>query len=117
EAARPSRTNDTDNCVRTVPLTCSRADLNAVATPRVPFSSMRTSLQWNTTPPAPPAGFIGDPAILHPIAGSPCGTNFCRVEGTGLPAGGVQTNLWSVLGKKASVCGNGMVEPDRKSVV
>ena len=103
--------NFTDDCLLSVPPTCGPAGLNAFTTPLAPFSWISTWLQWDTTPPAPPAGFIGDPAILHPIAGSPCGTNFFRVEGPGLPAGGVQTNLWSVLGKKASVCGNGMVEP------
>src|SRR5207237_149459 len=46
----------------------------------------------------------------HPVTGSPCGTNFFRVEGPGLPAGGVQTNLWSVLGKKVSICGNGVLD-------
>src|SRR5439155_21840626 len=73
-------------------------------------ASVQTGTAWQT-PPAPPAGFIGDPAVLHTITGSPCGTNFFRVEGPGLPHGGVETNLWSVLGKKVSVCGNGMVEP------
>ncbi|MBI5944059.1 MAG: IPT/TIG domain-containing protein, partial [Chloroflexi bacterium] len=34
--------------------------------------------------PAAPAGYIGDPDILHEVAGSPLNTNFFRVEG---PAG------------------------------
>src|SRR5439155_528968 len=103
--------NFTDDCLLSVPPTCGPAGLNAFTTPLAPFSWISTWLQWDATPPAPPAGHIGDPAILHTITGSPCGTNFFRVEGPGLPAGGVETNLWSVLGKKASVCGNGVVEP------
>src|SRR5437867_4326022 len=110
-AAGRRSSNCPGGCLLSVPPTCGAAGLNAFTTPLAPFSWISTWLQWDTTPPAPPAGFIGDPAILHPIAGSPCGTNFFRVEGPGLPASGVQTNLWSVLGKKASVCGNGMVEP------
>ena len=103
--------NFTDDCLLSVPPTCGPAGLNAFTTPLAPFSWISTWLQWDATPPAPPAGHIGDPAVLHTIKGSPCGTNFFRVEGPGLPAGGVVTNLWSVLGKKASICGNGVVEP------
>src|SRR5206468_5095592 len=33
------------------------------------------------------------------------------IYGPGLPRGGVETNLWSVLGKKASICGNGFLDP------
>src|SRR5207253_3002886 len=103
-----------DDCLLSVPPTCGAASptgFNAFTTPLAPFSFVSTWLQWDATPPAPPAGYIGDPAVLHTITGSPCGTNFFRVEGPGLPPGGVETNLWSVQGKKASVCGNGMVEP------
>src|SRR5881398_2893725 len=103
--------NFTDDCLLSVPPTCGPAGLNAFTTPLAPFSWISTWLQWDATAPAPPAGFIGDPAILHPITGSPCGTNFFRVEGPGLPRGGVETNLWSVLGKKASICGNGFLDP------
>ena len=102
--------NFTDDCLlRATPPICGPA-LNAFTTPLDPSSFISTWLQWDATPPAPPAGFIGDPAILHPVTGSPCGTNFFRVEGPGLPAGGVQTNLWSVLGKKVSICGNGVLD-------
>src|SRR5436309_4065137 len=103
--------NFTDDCLLSVPATCGPAGLNAFTTPLAPFSWISTWLRWDATPPAPPAGYIGDPVVLHTITGSPCGTNFFRVEGPGLPAGGVETNLWSVQGKKASVCGNGVVEP------
>ncbi len=34
--------------------------------------------------PAAPAGYIGDPDVLHPVTGSPLDTNYFRVEG---PAG------------------------------
>jgi len=106
--------NFTDDCLLSVPPTCGAASptgFNAFTTPLAPFSFVSTWLQWDATPPAPPAGFIGDPAVLHTITGSPCGTNFFRVEGPGLPPGGVETNLWSVLGKKASICGNGFLDP------
>src|SRR3954467_625014 len=49
--------------------------------------------------PAPPAGFIGDAVSEVPVVGSPLGTNFFRVAGPGLPAGGVQSNTFSLLGK------------------
>src|SRR5207247_586123 len=59
-------------------------------------------LRWDATGPAPPAGFIGDPAILHPITGSPFGNNFFRLDGPnvgGLGVNTIQTNLFSVIGK------------------
>src|SRR5947208_2846994 len=115
-AAGPGRRsiNFTDDCLLSVPPTCGAASptgFNAFTTPLAPFSFVSTWLQWDATPPAPPAGFIGDPAVLHPITGSPCGTNFFRVEGPGLPPGGVETNLWSVLGRKVAICGNGLLAP------
>jgi hypothetical protein len=48
---------------------------------------------------APPAGFIGDAVTEVPVVGSPLGTNFFRVEGPGLPAGGVQSNTFALMGK------------------
>jgi hypothetical protein len=48
---------------------------------------------------APPAGFIGDAVTPVPVVGSPLGTNFFRVEGPGLPAGGVQSNTFALMGK------------------
>src|SRR5213595_733120 len=48
---------------------------------------------------APPAGFIGDAVTEVPVIGSPLGTNFFRVEGPGLPAGGVQSNTFALMGK------------------
>src|SRR4051794_24998482 len=48
---------------------------------------------------APPAGFIGDAVTEVPVTGSPLGTNFFRVDGPGLPAGGSQSNTFTLLGK------------------
>ncbi|TME90977.1 MAG: hypothetical protein E6I52_27040 [Chloroflexi bacterium] len=48
-------------------------------------------LRWDpAVAPAPPAGFIGDAAVLHSVIGSPFGTNFFRVQGPG--AGGPSGN-------------------------
>lgn len=60
-------------------------------------------LTWNPAQaPAPPAGFIGNPAVEHTVVGSPLGTNFFRITGPGLGAGGVQTNQFTVQGKLAT---------------
>jgi hypothetical protein len=59
-------------------------------------------LAWDATAPAPPAGFIGVPAVNHTITGSPFGTNFVRIDGPNVGGSGVntvQTNLFSVTGK------------------
>ena len=59
-------------------------------------------VRWDATAPAPPAGFIGDPAVDHAITGSPFGTNFFRIQGPNVGGPGVnvvQTNLFSVIGK------------------
>ncbi len=67
-------------------------------------------LTWDNTEPAPPPGYIGDASIAHTIAGSPCGTNFFRIEATALDgvtpidldgAGSnvVQTDQFIVMGK------------------
>ena len=57
-----------------------------------------------TWPPGPdvPAGHIGDPNVAHTVVGSPLGTNFFRIEGPGMGAGGTQTNLFAVQGKLAT---------------
>lgn len=60
-------------------------------------------LTWDPAQaPAPPAGFIGNPAVEHTVVGSPFGTNFFRITGPGLGAGGVQTNRFTVQGKLAT---------------
>src|SRR2546428_604600 len=67
-------------------------------------------LVWDASPPAPPPGFVGNPRVDHRVSGSPCATNLFRVEGAGLPGGGIQTDLFSVAGKKNGICGNGILE-------
>src|SRR5438132_484689 len=67
-------------------------------------------LVWDASPPAPPPDTIGTPAVTHRVTGSPCGTNFFRVDGPGLPQGGVQTDLFSVAGLKTGICGNGILD-------
>jgi hypothetical protein len=60
-------------------------------------------LTWNPAQaPAPPAGYIGNPNVGHTVVGSPFGTNFFRLTGPGLGAGGVQTNDFFVQGKLAT---------------
>lgn len=79
-------------------------------------------LSWDA---GAPAGYLGDPAVDHAVTGSPYNTNFFRIEG---PAGSfpgspdqcanaalgddptatddcIQTNLFSVMGKKATRAG------------
>jgi hypothetical protein len=59
-------------------------------------------LRWDSTAPAAPAGFLGDPNVNHPITGSPFGTNFVRIEGPnvgGTNINSLQTNLFAVTGK------------------
>jgi hypothetical protein len=48
--------------------------------------------------PAPPAGFIGDGVTPTAVTGSPLGTNFFRVEGPGLPAGGTTSTQFTLIG-------------------
>lgn len=66
-------------------------------------------LKWDpAVAPAAPAGYLGNPNVLHKITGSPTGNNLLRVTGggnTGLPQpsgtspGGVQTELFAIQGK------------------
>ncbi len=60
-------------------------------------------LRWDpAVAPAAPAGFIGDPAIDHPITGSPFGNNFFQISGPNVGGAGVnlvRTNLFSLTGK------------------
>jgi hypothetical protein len=59
-------------------------------------------LRWDSTAPAAPAGFLGDPNVDHPITGSPFGTNFVRIEGPNVGGAGINslvTNLFSVTGQ------------------
>src|SRR6266850_1874514 len=71
------------------------------------FASLLTNtnvgpfVRWDATS-APPAGFIGQPAIAHGITGSPFNTNFFRLSGPNVGGPGVntvETNLFNVTGK------------------
>ena len=76
--------------------------------PACNFASVLTTtnagpfLTWDATAPAPPAGYIGTPAVNHTITGSPFGTNFMRIVGPNVGGSGVntvQTNVFAVTGK------------------
>src|SRR6185312_14696863 len=69
---------------------------------------------------APPAGYIGDGVTPHTVVGSELGTNFVRIQGTGIsdaanpnpcPAGVgtattcIQTNNFVLVGKKSTTAG------------
>ena len=86
---------------QTVDLGCVAALVTAGICP--PFTPIVTStpwpfLIWNpAVAPAAPAGYIGDPLVLHTVVGSPTGNNLFRVEGPNLRT---QTTLFSVAGKR-----------------
>lgn len=66
-------------------------------------TSMGPFLEWDpAVAPAAPAGYIGDGTTPHAVIGSPTGDNFVRIEGPGLPAGGITSNLFTVEGRYAS---------------
>ncbi len=77
-------------------------------------SSIGPFLVWDPEDaPAPPPGFIGNPAIEHTVIGSPLGTNVFRIEGPDV--GGpridvLETDLFSVMGKIFTVCGDAVTE-------
>jgi hypothetical protein len=66
-------------------------------------------LQWDpAVSPAAPAGYVGDPGVLHKVIGSPYGTNFVRVEriaedGTATTL--AETDQFSIQGRKATNAG------------
>ena len=86
-------------------------DQGCFAVPCVDFGGVLNStnvgpfLQWDPAVlPAAPAGYIGDPAVLHPIIGStfPDNNKF-RLEGPNIGGPGVnaiETNLFVIIGKK-----------------
>ena len=58
-------------------------------------------LRWDSSAPAPPTGFIGNPTVTHKVIGSPFGTNIFRVDGPNAGGSGVntkQTDLFEVQG-------------------
>jgi len=85
---------DEQGCV-TVPPAC---DFTRVLT----ATNLGPFLTWDSTAPAPPAGFTGDPNIEHTITGSPFGTNFFRIEGpnaAGPNRNTIQSSLFAITGK------------------
>ncbi len=62
-----------------------------------------TYLRWNpAVAPAAPAGYIGNPNVLHTVIGSPFNTNFFRIAGPNIGGTGIntiQTTLFAVQGK------------------
>lgn len=87
--------------------TCDFASLKApsASSGRVKNPIGAPWLTWDASLPAPPTGYIADPAVDHKVTGSPFGTNFFKVEE--LAADGVTvvgqpvafTDLFSVSGK------------------
>jgi hypothetical protein len=75
-------------------------------------------LTWSP-PSSAPAGFFGDPNVPHAITGSPFGTNVFRIEGPDIGDPGspflcsppatdcIQTALFSLMGKRATLAGVG----------
>lgn len=89
-------------CAPLFPAVCAFGD--AMASRLGPF------LTWDTFPQpsaagGPPDGFIGDPNVAHAVIGSPFDTNFFKVEGEGLPAGGVISTAWTLQGKVSPPAG------------
>ena len=61
-------------------------------------SPLSTHLSWDPAVlPAAPACYLGDPATLHTIVGSPLGTNLFRLSGPGV--GTIETDLFTLEGR------------------
>lgn len=84
-----------------------KQDIGCAAAPCGDFAAVLASgigpfLKWDpAVTPAPPAGFIGNPAVAHKVIGSPFSTNFFRIEGANVGGTGVhliQTDLFDVQG-------------------
>lgn len=77
-------------------------DIGCLGSPcdfRETFKSQITNfLQWDTVADRAP-GHISDFNVEHAITGSPLGTNVFKVEGPGLPDGGVTKSLFSASGR------------------
>jgi hypothetical protein len=59
-------------------------------------------LKWDSSLPAPPFGFIGNPTVAHKVTGSPFGDNFFGIEGPNAGGLGIDvkaTDLFKVQGK------------------
>lgn len=85
---------------------CAATPCNFAAALRSPV--FRSFLRWDPRVGAnAPAGHIGDPDRLHRVVGSPRGTNLFRIEGPSAGGRGtgvnrVQTNLFSIQGRRAN---------------
>ncbi len=80
--------------------------------PLSPSSRVMPFLTWDP-PSSAPAGYVGDPAVDHIITGSPTGFNKFRIEGPNIGGPGVnmvETDLFSIMGKIANFCGNGVID-------
>jgi hypothetical protein len=66
-------------------------------------SSQNVFLRWDPAfLPAAPAGYLGDPSVLHRVTGSPTGSNLFKVVGPNVGGPGIntiQTNLFALSGK------------------
>ena len=79
-----------------------------------------TWLTWENYQTTAPAGYIGNPNVLHRVTGSPMGNNFFRIEGPnigGLGVNMIQTDLFTVMGMIApppivDCNGNGIADED-----
>lgn len=75
-------------------------------------------LVWNPAESAPPAGYVGDPNVLHTVLGSPFGSNYVRIEGPNVGGPGInviENNRFSVVGKLESGPVPAPVSPQRAS--
>jgi hypothetical protein len=66
---------------------------------------IQSFLRW---PSGAPAGYLGDPAILHTVTGSPIGQNFFQIDGTDIGGPGVnsiRTDQFTIMGKLATNSG------------
>ncbi|MBT2692228.1 IPT/TIG domain protein [Bacillus sp. ISL-55] len=93
---------------------------------QVSNSRVHPFLQWDpSVAPAPPAGYIGDPNVLHPVVGSTYvdqfgePQNIFRIEGPGIgigspdrsvspglnPDNAIETRNFSLLGKVSTISG------------
>ncbi len=109
--------NFTDDCLHTVvggviTPTCSVAAGDHFTNPLADLTDGTVArishfMTWDS---GAPAGYIGNPAILHTATGGSCGTNFFRVAGPGIPGGSVTTNLFSLMGRQTRFCGDGTVD-------
>src|SRR2546425_1474186 len=76
-----------------------------------PITAGRIGPFLQAVAPAPPPGLVGNPAANQTVTGSPCASNFVRIEGQGFPVGGQQTNLFgTIIGKIAHICDNGVLD-------